>query len=76
MRIDPANRVIEVGNILYAPALQRRPGATEAMALLAAYVFDTLGYRRYEWKCNALNAPSRRAACASASASRASSARR
>ncbi|MEH3146873.1 MAG: GNAT family N-acetyltransferase [Methylobacterium frigidaeris] len=62
MRIDPANRVIEVGNILYAPALQRRPGATEAMALLAAYVFDTLGYRRYEWKCNALNAPSRRAA--------------
>ncbi|WP_298965724.1 GNAT family N-acetyltransferase [uncultured Methylobacterium sp.] len=62
MRIDPANRVIEVGNILYAPALQRRPGATEAMALLAAYVFETLGYRRYEWKCNALNAPSRAAA--------------
>ncbi|MGX7703898.1 GNAT family N-acetyltransferase [Methylobacterium sp. Gmos1] len=61
MRIDRANRVIEVGNILYTPALQRTPGATEAMRLLAAYVFD-LGYRRYEWKCNALNAPSRRAA--------------
>ncbi|SFV10969.1 Protein N-acetyltransferase, RimJ/RimL family [Methylobacterium sp. 174MFSha1.1] len=61
MRIDRANRVIEVGNILYTPALQRTPGATEAMRLLAGYVFD-LGYRRYEWKCNALNAPSRRAA--------------
>ena len=62
MRQDPAHRVIEVGNILFAPALQRRPGATEAMALLAGYVFDGLGYRRYEWKCNALNAPSRAAA--------------
>ncbi|TNC14061.1 N-acetyltransferase [Methylobacterium terricola] len=61
MRIDRANRVIEVGNILYTPALQRKPGATEAMRLLAGYVFD-LGYRRYEWKCNALNAPSRSAA--------------
>ncbi|MCF4124298.1 GNAT family N-acetyltransferase [Methylobacterium sp. SyP6R] len=61
MRIDRANRVIEVGNILYTPALQRTPGATEAMRLLAGYVFD-LGYRRYEWKCNALNAPSRSAA--------------
>ncbi|MBS7587407.1 GNAT family N-acetyltransferase [Ancylobacter defluvii] len=62
MRIDPANRVIEVGNILYTPALMRTPGGTEAMELLARYVFETLGYRRYEWKCNALNAPSRRAA--------------
>ncbi len=62
MRQDPAHRCIEVGNILFAPALQRRPGATEAMALLAGYVFDGLGYRRYEWKCNALNAPSRAAA--------------
>lgn len=62
MRIDPVHRVIEVGNILYAPALQRTPGATEAMALLAGLVFDTFGYRRYEWKCNALNAPSRSAA--------------
>ncbi len=61
MRIDRVNRVIEVGNILYTPALQRRPGATEAMRLMAGYVFD-LGYRRYEWKCNALNAPSRNAA--------------
>jgi RimJ/RimL family protein N-acetyltransferase len=61
MRIDQANRVIEVGNILYTPALQRTPGATEAMRLLATYVFG-LGYRRYEWKCNALNAPSRSAA--------------
>ncbi len=62
MRIDPANRVIEVGNVMYTPALQRTAGATEAQYLFASYVFDTLGYRRYEWKCNALNAPSRRAA--------------
>ena len=62
LRIDPPNRVIEVGNILYTPALQRTPGATEAQYLFARYVFDELGYRRYEWKCNALNAPSRRAA--------------
>jgi len=62
MRIEPAHRVIEVGSILYSPALQRTRGATEAMYLLARYVFDDLGYRRYEWKCNALNAPSRAAA--------------
>jgi len=62
LRIDPPNRVIEVGNIMYTPAMQRTAGATEAQYLFAAYVFDTLGYRRYEWKCNALNAPSRRAA--------------
>jgi RimJ/RimL family protein N-acetyltransferase len=62
MRIEPAHRVIEVGNILYLPSLQRTVGATEAMYLLARYVFDELGYRRYEWKCDALNAPSRRAA--------------
>jgi RimJ/RimL family protein N-acetyltransferase len=62
MRIEPEHRVIEVGHILYLPQLQRTPGATEAMYLLARYVFDTLGYRRYEWKCNSLNAPSRRAA--------------
>ena len=62
MRIDPANGVIEVGNIKYAPALQRTPAATEAMFLLMRYVFDDLGYRRYEWKCDALNAPSRAAA--------------
>jgi RimJ/RimL family protein N-acetyltransferase len=62
MRIDPANGVIEVGNIKYSSALQRTPLATEAMFLLMRYVFDNLGYRRYEWKCDALNAPSRSAA--------------
>jgi RimJ/RimL family protein N-acetyltransferase len=62
LRIDPPNRVIEVGNIMYTPALQRTAGATEAQYLFATHVFDALGYRRYEWKCNALNAPSRRAA--------------
>ena len=62
LRIDPKNRVIEVGFILYTSALQRTPGATEAMYLMAAYAFDALGYRRYEWKCNNLNAPSLRAA--------------
>jgi RimJ/RimL family protein N-acetyltransferase len=62
MRIEPAHRVIEIGNILYLPCLQRTVGATEAMYLLARYVFEGLGYRRYEWKCDALNAPSRRAA--------------
>jgi RimJ/RimL family protein N-acetyltransferase len=62
MRIDPPNRVIEVGNIMYTPPIQRTAGATEAQYLFAAFVFDELGYRRYEWKCNALNAPSRRAA--------------
>jgi RimJ/RimL family protein N-acetyltransferase len=62
MRIDPTHRVIEVGNVLYAPAMQRAVGATEAQYLFAAYVFDELGYRRYEWKCHDLNAPSKRAA--------------
>ena len=62
MEIRPAMRVIEVGNIVYSPSLQRKPLGTEAQYLLARYIFETLGYRRYEWKCNALNAPSRRAA--------------
>jgi RimJ/RimL family protein N-acetyltransferase len=62
MRIDPANGVIEVGNIKYAPALQRTAAATEAMFLLMRYVFDDLGYRRYEWKCDSFNEPSRAAA--------------
>jgi RimJ/RimL family protein N-acetyltransferase len=62
MRIEPAHRCIEVGSILYTTALQRTVGATEAMYLMARYVFEDLGYRRYEWKCNALNEPSRRAA--------------
>jgi RimJ/RimL family protein N-acetyltransferase len=62
MEIRPAQRVVEVGNIVYAPALQRTPLATEAQYLIARYAFETLRYRRYEWKCNALNAPSRRSA--------------
>ena len=62
MRIEPPHRVIEVGSILYTKALQRTRGATEAMYLMARYVFEELAYRRYEWKCNALNAASRRAA--------------
>jgi RimJ/RimL family protein N-acetyltransferase len=62
MRIDPANGVVEVGNILLAPRLQRTTAATEAMYLMASHIFDHLGYRRYEWKCNAENLPSRRAA--------------
>jgi RimJ/RimL family protein N-acetyltransferase len=62
MRIEPSHRVIEVGGIVFSPALQRRPGATEAMYLMVRHVFEDLGYRRYEWKCDALNAPSRRAA--------------
>ncbi len=62
MRIDPAAGVVEVGGINYSPRLQRRPAATEAMYLLMRRVFDELGYRRYEWKCDSLNAPSRAAA--------------
>lgn len=62
MRIKPEHRCIEVGNILYAPALQRTIGATEAMYLMARHVFEKLGYSRYEWKCDALNAASRSAA--------------
>jgi RimJ/RimL family protein N-acetyltransferase len=61
LRIDPGSGSIEVGHIRYAPALQRTPAATEAMYLMMRRVF-ALGYRRYEWKCDALNAPSRRAA--------------
>ena len=62
MRMDPANGVMEVGNILLAPCLQRTVAATEAMYLMARRIFEDLGYRRYEWKCNANNDPSRRAA--------------
>jgi RimJ/RimL family protein N-acetyltransferase len=62
MRIDRANGVIEVGNINYSPLLQRKPAATEAMFLMMRRVFDELGYRRYEWKCDSLNAASRAAA--------------
>src|SRR6202022_2361927 len=62
MRIDRPNGVIEVGNINYSPLLQKRPAATEAMFLMMRRVFAELGYRRYEWKCDALNAASRAAA--------------
>ncbi|MDQ6677278.1 MAG: GNAT family N-acetyltransferase [Acidobacteriota bacterium] len=62
MRIEPKHRCIEVGSILYSPAFQRTAAATEAMYLMARHVFEDLGYRRYEWKCNALNELSRRAA--------------
>lgn len=61
LRISPAAGSIEVGHIHYAPRLQRRPAATEAMYLLMRRAFE-LGYRRYEWKCDSLNAPSRAAA--------------
>ena len=62
MRIDRGNRVIEVGSVTYSPKLKRTRLATEAQYLLARYVFEELEYRRYEWKCDALNQPSRRAA--------------
>ena len=62
MRIEPAHRVIEVGGILFTPALQRTAAATEAMYLMARHVFEDLRYRRYEWKCDARNDPSRQAA--------------
>jgi RimJ/RimL family protein N-acetyltransferase len=61
MRIDPRNGVIEVGHINYSPLLQRKPAATEAMYLMMRRAFE-LGYRRYEWKCDSLNAGSRAAA--------------
>ena len=60
-RIDPKAGVIEVGHLNYSPLLQRKPAATEAMYLMMKHAFD-LGYRRYEWKCDSLNAPSRAAA--------------
>ncbi len=62
MAVRPEMRVIEVGNVLLAPSLQRTALATEAQYLLARHVFETLGYRRYEWKCDSRNAASRRAA--------------
>lgn len=62
MRTDTANGVTEIGNILWNPPVARSPAATEALFLFARHVFDHLGYRRFEWKCNALNEPSRRAA--------------
>ncbi|KAI4745072.1 acetyltransferase [Aureobasidium sp. EXF-12298] len=61
LRIEPKNRVIEVGHLMFSSALQKSVAATEAMYLMANYAFE-MGYRRYEWKCHSLNAPSRRAA--------------
>ncbi len=62
LNVRPDQGVIEVGHLLFSPALQRTRGATEALFLLARHAFEVLGYRRYEWKCNALNAKSRQAA--------------
>ena len=64
LNVKPDVGVIEVGNINYSPLLQRKPAATEAMFLMMSRVFDELGYRRYEWKCDSLNAPSRGGAAA------------
>lgn len=62
MRIDPQHGVIEVGCVMLSPLMKQSPASTEAQFLLMNYVFETLKYRRYEWKCDALNEPSRRAA--------------
>jgi RimJ/RimL family protein N-acetyltransferase len=62
MRITPEHGVIEIGNILWGPPIARTRVATEALYLAAKYVFEDLGYRRFEWKCNDLNEPSKRAA--------------
>ena len=62
MRIDPAHGVIEIGSIYWGPLVSRRPAATEALFLFADYAFRDLGYRRFEWKCNNSNEPSKRAA--------------
>ena len=62
MRMEPKHRVVEVGHVLFTPGLQRSTLATEAMYLMARHAFEDLEIRRYEWKCNALNLPSRRAA--------------
>ena len=62
MRIDTVHGVIEIGNILWGPAIARTRIATEALYLFAQYVFDELGYRRFEWKCHNLNEPSKHAA--------------
>ena len=62
LRITPVHRCIEIGNIYWGPRIAGTRVATEAMYLFIAYALGSLGYRRYEWKCDALNAPSRRAA--------------
>jgi RimJ/RimL family protein N-acetyltransferase len=62
LRIEPAHRVIEVGSLWYGESLQGSAASTDAMYLMARHAFEDLGYRRYEWKTNALNAASRKAA--------------
>ena len=62
MRITPEHGVIEIGHILWGPAIARTRVATEALYLAARHVFEDLGYRRFEWKCNNLNEPSKDAA--------------
>jgi len=62
MRAKPAHGVVEVGNVVFSPVLQRTRAATEAMYLMAGHAFEHLGYRRYEWKCDSENLASRRAA--------------
>ncbi|MBW8719768.1 MAG: GNAT family N-acetyltransferase [Variovorax paradoxus] len=62
MRIDPANGAIEVGSVNFSPLLKHTPMSTEAQHLLMKLAFDELGYRRYEWKCDNFNEPSKRAA--------------
>ncbi|MEJ5021324.1 GNAT family protein [Ochrobactrum vermis] len=62
MRTDPTNGVIEIGSIYWGPLISRKPAATEAQFLFMQYIFDELGYRRYEWKCHNENGPSKRAA--------------
>src|SRR5262249_660992 len=60
--IEPVHGVIEVGSITFSPRLKKTRAATESMYLMMRRAFDELGYRRYEWKCDSLNAPSRAAA--------------
>ncbi len=62
MTIEPAHGSIEIGHLWFSPAMQRTPMATEAIFLMLKQAFDDLGYRRMEWKCDAMNVPSRRAA--------------
>lgn len=62
MRIEPVHGVIEVGHVAFSPLLKQKPASTEAQFLLMQHVFEKLGYRRYEWKCDSLNTPSRKAA--------------
>lgn len=62
MRLDPTNGVAEIGHVYWGPLISRRPAATEALYLFARHIFDDLGYRRFEWKCDNENLPSRRAA--------------